>query len=143
MQLHNLKRRTPLKKARRVARGGKRGKTAGRGTKGQKSRAGHHIRPEARDRIKKLPKQRGYRFNSFQVKPAVLNLEDLERAFKAGEQVSPQNLLERGLVTKRGGRLPAVKLLGNGALKKSLKVAGCQYSTTAKEKIEAAGGSLE
>ena len=64
MQTHQLKRNISNKKKRVVGRGGKRGKTSGRGTKGQKARAGHRIRPALRDIIKKIPKLRGYRFSS-------------------------------------------------------------------------------
>lgn len=59
MQFHSLKRRTKNKKARQVGRGGTRGKTAGRGTKGQNARAGRKKRPELRDIIKRIPKLRG------------------------------------------------------------------------------------
>ena len=61
MQLHNL----PIqnKQGKRVARGGKRGTTAGRGTKGQKSRSGHRIRPAQRDLLIRIPKLRGYRIS--------------------------------------------------------------------------------
>ncbi|MEX0919174.1 MAG: hypothetical protein WDZ64_00290 [Parcubacteria group bacterium] len=59
MQFHTLKRKTKNKKARQHGRGGTRGKTAGRGTKGQNARAGRKKRPEMRDAIKKLPKLRG------------------------------------------------------------------------------------
>lgn len=59
MQLHTLKRRTPNKKSRQVGRGGTRGKTSGRGTKGQNARAGRKKRPELRDFIKRFPKLRG------------------------------------------------------------------------------------
>ncbi|OHA91672.1 MAG: hypothetical protein A2758_01030 [Candidatus Zambryskibacteria bacterium RIFCSPHIGHO2_01_FULL_49_18] len=59
MQFHNLKRKTPNKKSRQVGRGGTRGKTAGRGTKGQNARAGRKKRPEIRDVIKRVPKLRG------------------------------------------------------------------------------------
>lgn len=64
MQLHTLKRKTKNKKARQHGRGGTRGKTAGRGTKGQNARAGRKKRPEIRDTIKKLPKLRGRGVNS-------------------------------------------------------------------------------
>ena len=64
MQIHNLKRIHKNKKDRIVGRGGKHAKTAGRGGKGQTARAGNKRRPELRDIIKKLPKLRGYRFNS-------------------------------------------------------------------------------
>src|SRR3990167_6238957 len=83
MQLHELKRQHPNKSAKRVARGpaGRGGKTAGRGTKGQKSRAGHRLRPELRDIIKKYPKHRGYRFKSIQTKPTPINLDVIEASF--------------------------------------------------------------
>ena len=64
MQIHNLKREHKNKKDRQVGRGGKHAKTAGRGGKGQTARAGNKRRPELRDIIKKLPKNRGYQFKS-------------------------------------------------------------------------------
>ncbi|MBY0376874.1 hypothetical protein K2P96_02790 [Patescibacteria group bacterium] len=66
MQLHNLKRTHKNKKDRIVGRGGKHAKTSGRGGKGQTARAGNKRRPELRDIIKKLPKNRGYAFKSIQ-----------------------------------------------------------------------------
>lgn len=65
MQIHHLKREHKNKKDRIVGRGGKHAKTSGRGGKGQTARAGNKRRPELRDIIKKLPKLRGYKFNSF------------------------------------------------------------------------------
>lgn len=64
MQIHNLKRQYKNKKDRLVGRGGKHAKTSGRGGKGQTARAGNKRRPELRDIIKKLPKNRGYQFKS-------------------------------------------------------------------------------
>ena len=66
MQIHNLKRVHKNKKDRLVGRGGKHAKTSGRGGKGQTARAGNKRRPELRDIIKKLPKNRGYQFKSIQ-----------------------------------------------------------------------------
>ena len=74
MQTHNLKRLHKNKKDRIVGRGGKHAKTAGRGGKGQTARAGNKRRPELRDIIKKLPKNRGYKFNSVR-KAAILPKE--------------------------------------------------------------------
>jgi ribosomal protein L15 len=71
MQIHNLKRNHKNKKDRLVGRGGKHAKTSGRGGKGQTARAGNKRRPELRDIIKKLPKHRGYQFNS-KKKPFIL-----------------------------------------------------------------------
>ena len=92
MQLNQLKRVHKNKDSKRVARGGKRGKTAGRGTKGQKARAGHRIRPELRDIIKKLPKHRGYNFKAFAVKPQPVNLALIEKSFAIGAAVTPETL---------------------------------------------------
>lgn len=147
MQLHELTRKTPNKGAKRVGRGrasGK-GKTAGRGTKGQKARAGHRIRPDVREKLKKLPKLRGRGINalvSIKGKPSVLNLSALEAVFVAGDTVTPAALLERGLVRARNGKTPAVKILGDGELNKKLVVSGCKVSNSAREKIERAGGSV-
>ena len=71
MQIHNLKRQHKNKKDRLVGRGGKHAKTSGRGGKGQTARAGNKHRPELRDIIKKLPKNRGYQFKS-KKKPYIL-----------------------------------------------------------------------
>ncbi len=66
MQIHNLKRIHKNKKDRLVGRGGKHAKTSGRGGKGQTARSGNKRRPELRDIIKRLPKNRGYQFKSIQ-----------------------------------------------------------------------------
>ena len=66
MQIHNLKRNHKNKKNRIVGRGGKHAKTSGRGGKGQTARSGNKRRPELRDIIKRLPKNRGYQFKSIQ-----------------------------------------------------------------------------
>jgi large subunit ribosomal protein L15 len=142
MQLHELQQKTPNKTPKRVGRGGIRGKTSGRGTKGQKARAGHRIRPDFREKLKKLPKLRGYQFASIQTKPAVVNVAHLEKAFAPGDTVNPTALLERGLVRSRKSVLPTVKILGDGELTKKLAVVGCTVSGIAKEKIEKAGGSI-
>lgn len=76
MQIHNLKRQHKNKKDRLVGRGGKHAKTSGRGGKGQTARAGNKRRPELRDIIKKLPKNRGYRFHSVK-KPFILSKDKL------------------------------------------------------------------
>jgi large subunit ribosomal protein L15 len=145
MQLNTLTRKTPQKKSKLVGRGGKRGKTSGRGTKGQKARAGHRIRPEIRDFIKKLPKLRGRGKNgntSIELKPRTVTLTVLDRLFSAGDTVSRQELVKRGAVKARKGVLPGVKILGDGEITKSLTIAGVALSGSAKVKIEKAGGSV-
>ena len=125
-----------------VGRGGKRGKTSGRGGKGQTARAGNKRRPQMRDIIKKLPKLRGYRFQSHITKPSPVNVGALN-AFAAGSTVSPVTLLEKKLVRKIGGVAPTVKILGTGELNVKLTVSGCTVSTSARTKIEKAGGEVK
>ncbi|MDO8518057.1 MAG: 50S ribosomal protein L15 [bacterium] len=144
MQLNELKRKTAQKAPKRVGRGGSRGKTSGRGTKGQKARAGHRIRPDVREKLKKLPKQRGYQFKSIQAKHLVVNVAALETAFSAGETVTSKLLIERGLIRirKNASTLPLVKILGTGELTKKVTLVGCEVSESAKTKIEKVGGTV-
>ena len=131
---------------RRVGRGGKRGTFSGRGTKGQKARAGRRIRPQLRDVIKKIPKQRGrgkHSFKSIGIKSAVVNLDDLEKHFASGERVTPEALWRVGLINRRSKRIPKVKLLGSGVLTKKLLVERCQVSGSAKAQIEKLGGTVD
>lgn len=149
MQLHQLKRKKKNKKQKRVGRGGLRGKTSGRGHKGQKARAGHRIRPEIRDAIKKLPKLRGYgknrarTVNSSKLRPIPVNIKTLEENFLDGERVNPKKLVLKGIIDKKKGRIPPVKILGAGVLSKKLEISNCAFSKSAKEQIEKAGGSVE
>ncbi|MEK7227755.1 MAG: uL15 family ribosomal protein [Patescibacteria group bacterium] len=143
--LNTLKRTTKNKKAKLVGRGGTRGKTSGRGTKGQKARAGHKIRPHIRDIIKKYPKLRGRGKNmnkAFGIRPAVVNLDLLEKKFAAGEAVTPTALLTKGLITRNNGVLPHVKILATGTLTKRLEIFDCELSASAKAKIEKVGGKV-
>ncbi len=145
MQNHNLKRKTENMKKIQVGRGGKRGKTSGRGTKGQKARAGHKIRPEIRDMIKRLPKLRGRGVNSnksIQTDVTPINLAKLE-GFKANDIVSPKTLVDKGVIATIHGRYPRVKLLSQGEVSAAFTVRGCEVSAGAKEKIEKAGGKIE
>lgn len=145
MQVHQLKRNKSNRRSRVVGRGGRRGKTSGRGTKGQKARAGHKIRPAMRDIIKKLPKRRGR--GTHPNKPvsspaAVVNLEILGRSFEGGATVTPAVLLEKGLIRRVSGRIPRVKILGDGELTQALVIKDCAVSKSARVKIEKAGGKI-
>ena len=148
MQLHTLAPRTKRARPEPVGRGGKRGKTSGRGGKGQTARAGHKIRPEARDQLKKLPKRRGYgRNRSRTVRRerlvyAPVNLVALEALYTAGDTVSPATLLAKGLIRREGGRLPKVKILGTGAVTKALVFRSCEFSAPARSALESAGATL-
>jgi large subunit ribosomal protein L15 len=131
----------------RVGRGGKRGKTSGRGTKGQNARAGHKKRPEMRDLIKKIPKLRGHgknRSRTVRNNPGYspINLSALEASFNTGDLVTTATLTQKGLTNTRGGRVAQVKILGTGTLTKKLSLTGLITSEAAKIAIEAAGGSV-
>jgi large subunit ribosomal protein L15 len=116
------------------------GKTAGRGSKGQKSRSGYrHQRGFEGGQMplhRRVPK-RGFT-NIFRTKYDVVNLSALD-LFDAGESVTPEKLVERRLVH---GRHP-VKILGDGELKKALTISAHKFSASAKSRIEAAGGTCE
>lgn len=148
MQLHNIKRSKGVSKKQRVGRGGTRGKTSGRGHKGQKARAGHSIRPAERDMIKRLPKRRGHGINrshtvnTGRVRPMAVNLSALEKAFSDGDAVTPKTLLEKKVISKKSNRIPKIKILGLGDITKKLTVSECTYSESAKEAIEKAGGKV-
>lgn len=147
MQMNTLAPKTARITSPRVGRGGKRGKTSGRGTKGQNARAGHKKRPEMRDLIKKIPKRRGHGKNrSRTVRPhepiVAVNLAALEANFENGAKITPLELLKKNLVGTRGGYIQKVKILGMGSLTKKLTIVDCSFSASAKTAVEAAGGSV-
>lgn len=119
------------------------GKTAGRGSKGQKSRSGYSrkrgFEGGQMPLHRRLPK-RGFT-NIFKKVWAEVNLSALERVFDAGATVSPEELVARGLVRKSRG--DAVVLLAQGEIKKALTIKVHRFSEAAKKKIEAAGGTIE
>jgi large subunit ribosomal protein L15 len=127
------------RKGRGIAAG--QGKTAGRGTKGQGARAGGTKGPYFEGGqlplVRRLPHVRGFT-NIYRIPFAVVNLDTLEQVFDANAQITPEVLLQHGLIenTQR------VKVLGRGELTKSLQVSAHAFSDTAKEKITAVGGSV-
>jgi large subunit ribosomal protein L15 len=144
-ELHNLKpAEGATRKRKRVGRGpgSGNGKTAGRGHKGQKSRSGYSRRygfeGGQMPLVRRIPK-RGFT-NIFRVGFQVVNLRDLDRMFSDGDSVTPELLVEKGLI--RGGSKP-VKVLASGELTKKLTVLAHAFSKNAQATIEAAGGSCE
>ena len=142
MKIHDLKPAAGSKKARqRVGRGigGKGGKTAGRGMKGQGARGS--VKPGFEGGqtplARRTPKLKGFN-NPFRVEYHVVNLDTLE-AFAGGSEIDPEALRARGLVAKRG----LVKVLGRGELTKALTVRAHAFSASAKQAIEGAGGRVE
>jgi large subunit ribosomal protein L15 len=141
-KIHDLKPAKGAKRApRRLARGigGKGGKTAGRGMKGQNARGS--VKPGFEGGqtplARRTPKAKGFR-NPFRVEYHVVNLDTLE-GFDAGATVDPESLRAKGLVAKRG----LVKVLGRGKLTKGVTVKAHGFSAAAKQAIESAGGSTE
>ena len=121
--------------------GGRRGGTAGRGTKGQNARSGGGVRPGFEGGQMPLYRRvarRGFSNSVFRSEYTVINLEALA-PFEAGATVSAQTLAERGVIRKPG---EAVKILGAGEIATSLEVRVAQVSGSARAKIEAAGGSV-
>ncbi|MCD5396955.1 MAG: uL15 family ribosomal protein [Candidatus Pacebacteria bacterium] len=148
MQLHQIKRKNKNKESKRVGRGGARGKTSGKGMKGQNSRAGNSNRPALRDSIKKIPKLRGQGIHGNKNKEIInkcfaINLKDLEKVYKDGDIVNQESLLKNNLVKKRHEKIPKIKILGYGDINKKIIIENLFISSSAKLKIEKAGGELK
>ena len=131
------------KEAKRIGRGhgSGNGKTAGKGHKGQKARAGHGMRPGfegGQTRLARRIPKRGFN-NIFAAKYTAINVSDLEK-FVDGTVVDGELLVAAGVVKDCGN---GIKVLGNGELTKKLTVKAAAYSASAKEKIEKAGGEAE
>lgn len=142
LKLHNLSPAPGSKKKKiRVGRGegGRRGKTAGRGTKGLKAR--NSLRPGFEGGqtplAMRLPKLKGFT-NPNKEAFAIINLSSLAD-FDAGSEVNPETLRERGLIRHKG----QVKVLAEGELDRALTVRAHAFSASAKDKIEKAGGTVE
>jgi large subunit ribosomal protein L15 len=151
--LHNLQPAPGSRKARkRVGRGegSGMGKTSGRGHKGAGSRSGAKSRPGFEGgqmpihmRMRKLRgphMKKSMPFEPFRTRTQPVSLTDLEARFDAGAEVTPQTLAARGLAKRKN---VAVKILGGGELTKALTVHAHGFSKSAREAIEAAGGTAQ
>ncbi len=147
MKLHEL-RPAPgsTKRRKRVGRGmasGK-GKTSGRGMKGQGARSGGGKGPYFEGGqlplVRRLPFKRGFNnINRIEYKP--VNLDRLQEVFgEGGQEITPESLIEAGVI-KRSDK--AVAILGRGEISSALTVKAHKFSKSAQEKIEAAGGTVE
>lgn len=147
----NTLKRMAKRAYRRVGRGqgSSRGKQSGRGGKGQTARAGHKIRPEMRDIIKKLPKRRGFGKNRGRtVNPSRKNnvpvsLVRVAAVFADGAEITPKILKEKGIIRERGPLFPPIKIMGGAKIDKKLSFKGCLVSASARIAIEKAGGSVQ
>ena len=132
-----------VREVKRIGRGAGsgQGKTAGKGHKGQKARAGHGMRPGfegGQMPLQRRVPKRGFH-NNFATKYAIINLSVLDR-FEDGATVDVDALCAAGIVRKV---YDGVKVLGNGEITKKLTVKASAFSESAKAKIEAAGGKAE
>jgi large subunit ribosomal protein L15 len=143
MKLHELQpapgsKKSRMRKGRGIAAG--KGKTAGRGTKGQNARSGGGVRPYFEGGqlplVRRLVQKRGFR-NRYRVEYVPVNLE---RIADFEEDVTPESLVEAGIINKV--TVPIV-ILGDGDLDRALNVRAHRFSATAQAKIEAAGGVAE
>ncbi|RVU54074.1 50S ribosomal protein L15 [Anaerosphaera multitolerans] len=147
MKLHDLKPAEGggVKARKRVGRGigSGTGKTSGKGHKGQNARSGGGVRPGFEGGqmplFRRLPK-RGFT-NVFKKEYAVINVSDLN-AFENGAEVTPEILIDSGLIKKSKAK-DGVRILGDGEINVKLNVKAQHFSKTAAEKIEAAGGKAE
>jgi large subunit ribosomal protein L15 len=145
MKLHELSPAAgSTKERKRIGRGAGsgQGKTAGKGHKGQKARAGRGMRPGfegGQMPLQRRVPKRGFN-NIFRTEMAIVNVAALEANYEAGAVVTIDSLIEKGLVKKV---LDGVKVLGYGELSKALTVQANAISESAKQKIEAAGGKIE
>ncbi len=145
MKLHDLRPAEGAKKSRkRIGRGisaGK-GKTSGRGTKGQGSRAGGGVRPYFEGGqlpiVRRLPHKRGFK-NPFRIQYSPVNLSLLD-AFEANAVITPEVLAEAGILRTPDAR---VVILADGELTKPLVIKAHRFSAAAREKIASAGGTIE
>lgn len=141
IKLHDLRPAKGANKAKtRVGRGeASKGKTSGRGTKGTKARKQVSAAFEGGQMPlhMRLPKLKGFK-NPNKITYQVVNVADLEKAFPNGGDVTVADIVAAGLARKR----QPVKVLGNGDISVKLNVTATKFSTSAKEKIEAAGGTV-
>lgn len=151
MELHTLK---PFKGSRKTRKRIGRGLGSGhgaystRGIKGQRARSGGSKGLKARGLkmfLLRVPKSRG--FKSIHEKAIGVNVDVLEKHFDTNAIVSPDTLVEKGIVRLKGskqkGVAPAIKILGQGTLSKKLTLKGLPISATARKKVETAGGAIE
>jgi large subunit ribosomal protein L15 len=146
MQLHTLTKQNTPEKKRRIGRGGKRGKTSGHGHKGQKQHGRHGLRPEMRDFIKSLPKLRGHGKNRARTvnsgRPTVIEVK-LSHIASFNSEITPRSLVEAGILSKLGNKIPHVKIINDNAeLKNKLTIADCSVTASVRGLVEKSGGQI-
>ena len=147
-----LTRPSNLQRKKRIGRGGDRGKTSGKGHKGQKSRAGRKIRPHIRDEIQRIPKRRGYskkRSRTVWVERPKAQTLTLKRfvsfcdTVDCSKPITPKTLIDAGICKKEKGKIPRVKIIGFAdSVPKKIILKKIIATPKAKEAIVGAGGSV-
>ena len=143
-KLNSFKLPEKRKSRTRVGRGnGSKGTYSGRGLKGQKSRSGGGVplffEGGQLPLVKRLPFLRGFK-NRFKKNFSIVNLLDIENKFNEGDEVNAESLFNHNLIRKKSSN---VKILGNGNLKKSLKIKVHAVTKSAEEKIKKSGSTIE
>ena len=145
MKLESLPASKEAKARKRVGRGpgSGMGKTSTRGENGQKSRSGASIpawfQGGQSPLYRRIPK-RGFKNTRFETKYATINVGQINKLFKDGDEVTPEVLKERGIIKKQ---LSGIKVLSAGVIDKKLTIKAQRFSSSAVTKIEAAGGKAE
>ncbi len=147
MKSQNIPRRkNRVMPAKRIGRGygsGVGGHTVGRGSKGQKSRAGHKSLQSFEGGnvpfFRRMPKYKGFNAST-KVEAQAVNLDVLDKEFKDGETVNKEILVKKGIARKNSEK---IKILGKGEIKKKVNIDGLAVSESAAEKIKKAGGSIK
>ena len=147
MNLENIpERKNRIKRGKRLGRGygsGVGGHTVGRGSKGQKSRAGHKSLEFFEGGnvafFRRMPKYKGFN-QKFKKEAQVVSVETLEKSFDDGEIINEKVLKDKGIVRKNSA---LIKVLGQGEITKKLTIEGIQVSQSARTKIENAGGAIK
>lgn len=138
MQLHNLQPKHSLtNKQPRVGRGGKRGTSSGRGTKGQGAHGGRRIPSGLKEILGRLPKLRGFKNKPKSDKPQIINVGDL---IKIEDKIINKEVLFKNRLIKNPKK--PVKVLSEGEIKKAVTLEGLTTSKSAKNKIEKANGKI-
>ena len=145
MKIHQLS-AGAHKAKKRIGRGGKRGTTSGRGTKGQKSRAGRRIRPALRDLIIRIPKRRGFRNKPKSEKAFIISFTSLVAKMERHAKgtfgvVIDQDVLRNAKIVPRNFR-GTIKIIGKGEVSFPMNVRGIRVSEGVRAAIEKAGGKV-
>ncbi|MGC8651231.1 MAG: uL15 family ribosomal protein [Minisyncoccia bacterium] len=142
MQIHDLQPLNPPKKRKRIGRGGKKGNYSGRGSKGQKSRAGARIRPQLREIMNKFPKNRGEGFRTVKPNISTISLEDLQKNFPQGGNITPLLIVKKGLVERHPHEKLRIKILAKGKIETKFNIQNCLLSKKANDLILKNGGTV-